>query len=1159
MVKPPRVKAPPPSNFELDSEPESDLVSASNIKTEPNEELEALIGSAGLSSGEAASEDSGDEDEDEGDDDDGGNDDDEDDDEDDYDDGEPLPPRQVFKSAVLAPNIRSEGPSKVAARSNDSTSSDDDNNDDESSSSSSSDGDSSSDSDSESESDGDNETTWAQKTSAKIPKDRAGPSSKAAAAKAKVWVPGNDGGDDSNASDDASDSSPSSSSGSDSDSEEDEETSVAKKVALSDNDAPASGLVANADEIESSDDEYEDIPSTLPPGTQPDVQSEDTDEAAQTAGVAAEEDEEAPAEGLENNQSKQTSEDEAAAVPATPDEAPEPEPAPSAKRASWQRAKKQVAKVPYTPDAAANDNDEAANGEPAKEETEAPPSARSSRKRKRATIETPENDGNENPLTPASRSSKKQSLMQTPASRSSAAAANGGRSSTKKGPQGNFTPREVSMLEAAAAKYMEENNVSQSDFNVMVHENAQKHTALWNDITSDFPDKKRLQVILRCRRIFHNFKQQYRWTEEEDAELADLVSRHGNKWQVIAGVMDRSSEDVRKRWEERVVCGDKVLLSYWRFDEERTLGQIVGRLLREIQSTRKQDLATIHPDSVRDIPWQVVSERMGHTRTARQCRSKWRAIQEAYHFNPDGEFVGPPPPSELSNSQIKAEKMHARFLKNGSSTPAKSSPLRPPAAAKAPKTHLPLLGIASEENGITVPETGRPITKRTRQQVLAMSNEDKYRLVLSIRDSNVGRLDKIPWTKLVDVSYRKQYDRAARELVWSRLRRSVPNHNRKSVRQVCDYLIKEYDADDKLGQAWDIDFDDETQGEEGPTDGDDDDDNAPTVRSTSAIVKAIAAAKSKRQVTNKVASAKSFKSNEFVAESDSEQGESEVEPEEVAEAVARPRTRGGAKAAKVNGRLNGDAEKHVSESEAEEEVRLSRAARATPAAASRPKGQGAKTTRGQVLLDPYLDIEGASTPSNSQAKPSQEDDIEYVADDEDGARRRDREASVDLSMGDKLSSAQAGGDSGAQEEPELELPLTLSLSPSLAQNKPTARSRPLPISKQKRGDNGPESDSPSEARPALASRFQQQSNIPASSSKTALTPLRPGHVRRTKKRSLNSATWHADMGDNEDGGADDIEEVSDADKGGYSGFSAISGLVKNAFMSRKRPRQNGGR
>ncbi|KAL1896805.1 RNA polymerase I enhancer binding protein [Sporothrix stenoceras] len=1192
MAKPTQRVATPPSESGSDSE-----ITESNIKAEPDEEEASRSQSFGISSSRALSSndnDESEEDDDEEDSDDDkvkGEEDDEDEDSDDDDEDEDAPAlaRKPFKSAPARTPFKSAPPKPAAPATKASTSS--------SSSSSSDDDDDEDGDDSSSGSDSNDE-------------DDKSASEKPTSSKAKGKASVKNAEDSSSDSDsDDSDSSSDSDSDSDSDSNEaEDEDTKAKNVKAEEAEEPSASEeaddtvvtapeAADNDEVNSSDDDLEDIPNKLPPGTLPDVKGDEDVDMADAPDAPEEsekaESEEPSAEQTPDEDEPQLPQQPIAKAPAADSPAPEePEPETKSTRASRQRSKRQVAKKPFISSqeqaAAAEEaptatgNEAVANGEltaaaedvPGSQEEAAtldePPATKSSRKRKRVAVDVSEQaEAAEDPETPAPRSTKKRAAVRTPASRLSIAASAGGGSSNKKGPQGNFEPREVAMLEAAAARYMEENLMSQADFNEMVHDNAQKHSAFWDFMSSDFQNKKRLQVILRCRRIWHNFKQRYHWTEGEDAELAELVGKHGNKWLVIGAAMDRSSEDVRKRWDERVACGDKAIMSYWRFEEENRLGQIVGQILREVQGSRNQDTSTLQPSAVRDIPWHVVSERMDHTRTARQCRIKWRLIHDAYHFNDDGEFVGPPRPDELSNSQIKAERAFAGLT---SSTPASAK------KSKAKKAHgddedgtssgsrisLPLLGITPEEDGRTVPETKRPINDKTRQQVKSMTTEDKHYLILEVRKSNVGREDKIPWNRVGSVIFRKKYSRAARELVWSRLKRSVPNYNRKSIRQICDYLIKEFDANAAVGQAWDMDFDDPENDItlEGPAPAEEaaeeaaEETGSSAMPSSGAIVHAMAAAKgrSKKPTTTygkrgarAGVNGNAPKSAEFVAESDSDEAEANggQATEETTETSKQPRTRKGRAT-----RVNGNTEKHVSESE--NEVALAeqangtgkrRAARLADAAATR-----AKTVK--ALTDIYSDIEGASEASNSQPNTQSQEDIEDA--DKDDTRRRARAASVDLSMGEQLSGAEDGDGQGEgqEEEGDGELPLTLSLSPGMARHKPTTRSRPLNVSKQRRGD-GPETNGTEQA-----SRFLPTEGGSASTPSNKLTPLRPGEVRRTKKRSLNSAQWRAEPGSDEEGGdatniTDDIEEVSEHDRPrpGASASESLTARAARAAMA----------
>ncbi|CAK7269037.1 RNA polymerase I enhancer binding protein [Sporothrix epigloea] len=1181
-----RVKAPPPPESDSESGSESSSESsyssipaynAINTKAKPERKSQSsqfIRDAASESDGsdDSESDDGTDGDEDE----DGESDGDEEDEEDDEDSYQP-PQRQVFTSSIVNPssqpapvvgtqqssNARSH--SSIKAPGNDTTS---DENEDESEAHSSTTSDDSSSSDSESEDDDGASDSNASVTAATSKADAV---AKVSAPVAQASTSHSSSEDDSGDSDDSSSSSSSGDSDSDS-SEDDSDAKGAHEETPAEEAVPESPAKRNEADVESSDDEMEDIPFILPPGTTADVVKGSADEDAEASGAvegddAPEEDSEEPRE----SRPVRTSDAEQRISPNLSGPSPEPEQAPVVAQSLAsnirKRPRKQVSKksfiasqLPAPESAADHESSNAApvtNSQPLPDpEPSSLPSAASPRKRKRATIEVPEREHDATTPAAGPRNEENSTTMRSQHSTPSAAASvrGGGGGSTRRGPQGNFTTEEVERLEAAAARYMNENQLSQPEFNALVHQNAQKHTAMWDQIIIEFPDKKRLQVILRCRRIFHNFKQLYHWSDEQDVELAELVAKHGNKWQDIASAMGRSSEDVRKRWNERVVCGQSALQSYWRFDEEQRLGQVVGELLREIQTARKLDATTVDLDTVRDMPWLTVSERMDHTRTARQCRTKWRAIQDAYHFNADGEFVGPAPPTELSNSQIKAEKLHKRLLKVGATTPVKKVPPKTPpktprvttkppetpnssADRSASKSQLSLLGIAPREDGLRVPETARPINDLARKQVRSMTTEDKYRLVKSIHDSNVGREDKIPWSRLVDASFRRRYGRAARELVWSRLKRAVPNYQRKSLRQICEQLFQEHDANAKLGHGWDMDFDSEIEGEVAPSD---DGDRATGLPSTNAIVQAIAAAQRKP-------SARASKGDQAVTEPESDNDEAgndgdksagESTPmDKAVEVLVQPRTqREYTKAAWADGGADGDSEKHISESEAEAVVETHPrwSAQPTRRATAEANGQSGKLGREQALVAPFMDMENASTSPDSQKQALLADEIEDVdGDDDDGSGRRSRAASVDLSLGKKLSSM--AGPEGDENRDGPEPASTLTLSPGLAHSQPTVRSRPLVVPEQGTGSPAPAQ------RPARASRFQPPKS-------TALSPLLPDGTHHTK-RQLPSASEVEDA-------ADAIEDADEIDKGAFH-LSAISGLVRSAFTPRKRFRRNG--
>ncbi len=58
-----------------------------------------------------------------------------------------------------------------------------------------------------------------------------------------------------------------------------------------------------------------------------------------------------------------------------------------------------------------------------------------------------------------------------------------------------------------------------------------------------------------------------------DGELANLVKQHGPKWSKISGLLNRHQEDIRKRWEDHLMCGDGGKKDYWSREDEAVLIQ----------------------------------------------------------------------------------------------------------------------------------------------------------------------------------------------------------------------------------------------------------------------------------------------------------------------------------------------------------------------------------------------------------------------------------------------------------------------------------------------------------------------------------------------------------------------------------------------------------
>lgn len=277
------------------------------------------------------------------------------------------------------------------------------------------------------------------------------------------------------------------------------------------------------------------------------------------------------------------------------------------------------------------------------------------------------------------------------------------------------------------------------------------HAQLWLRIFAECPDRHRQKVINITRKRFHNFVARGTWTLEQDNELASLINIHGSKWSYIAGIINRHPEDIRDRYRNYLVCGGAQKREAWDNDEEARLTRFVQDCMEAIDDMRKNE--TGNPDMMQKsyeelIDWQNISERMERTRSRLQCITKWKSMNLRIHSKE--KLVSAEPDSNISFRLDKA-----------------------------------------------------------RRQLEDMPDTEKYRLVLAINSTSAPTAVKIPWQRLCDKQFRSLWHRSTQELVWSRLVKSVPGSDMRTVRDCAQYLVDKYDQDGELpnigGEGWDDD------------------------------------------------------------------------------------------------------------------------------------------------------------------------------------------------------------------------------------------------------------------------------------------------------------------------------------------------------------------
>jgi hypothetical protein len=253
------------------------------------------------------------------------------------------------------------------------------------------------------------------------------------------------------------------------------------------------------------------------------------------------------------------------------------------------------------------------------------------------------------------------------------------------------------------------------------------------------PDRYRQKIINVTRKNFHNFVARGTWTPEQEAELRYLIDIHGTKWSQIAGLINRHPEDIRDRYRNYIVCGDRQRKDAWTEEEESRLTQYFIEAAEAIDDLRRSqpDRELLKKSYEELIDWQNISERMDRTRSRLQCITKWKAMNLKTNGKDKVQSLQP-------NSQITFK------------------------------------------------------LEKARRQLHDMPETERYRLVLAIQGTAAGTESKIPWQKLIDKQFRTKYKRPTQYLLWTRLKQTVPGHDSKTVRDIAQELIHRYEQDGGL-------------------------------------------------------------------------------------------------------------------------------------------------------------------------------------------------------------------------------------------------------------------------------------------------------------------------------------------------------------------------
>jgi hypothetical protein len=308
--------------------------------------------------------------------------------------------------------------------------------------------------------------------------------------------------------------------------------------------------------------------------------------------------------------------------------------------------------------------------------------------------------------------------------------------------KGKITDAEAAVIKLALARFRDMHDVTESEQNDLIQSNAQsgKAASLWAWVLPELPDRGRMSVIRYCRRKYHNYAKRGGWSPEEDEDLRLAFEKKPNKWKEIAAILDRHPEDVRDRYRNYLICGDKMKKDTWSEQEENDLRNAVAKFFEKELASRREQMEqdpSLHLSldlTDDDIQWPIISEYMGRTRSRLQCSSKWKLLRER---------EAPPP-----NYVIEDLQMTTSWRRD-----------------------------------------------RAEQDYRAMKVGDKYRLICAIRDSRAGRESKIPWSRLVDEEYRKTFGSMLIKVCWLKLKASVRGNENMALQDIVDRILERFERE----------------------------------------------------------------------------------------------------------------------------------------------------------------------------------------------------------------------------------------------------------------------------------------------------------------------------------------------------------------------------
>lgn len=243
-----------------------------------------------------------------------------------------------------------------------------------------------------------------------------------------------------------------------------------------------------------------------------------------------------------------------------------------------------------------------------------------------------------------------------------------GKTITPKG--GKFSASESALVKEAVEKYCQSHGVTSSRLCSDADNRTDHLRGAWMEIAQALPHRTVQSVYRHGLRILHPFKRGT-WSEEETKQLMLYVSTLGKKWSEIQGKLNRSADSCRDKYRE---FHQDYTKGKWGTEDSQKLEKLVRGYLKVGDDVSLKELGNIAEDNRDQIPWSVISEKMGN-RSRLSCFKRFQ-LMTGTKTNYAKKAAIAMVTEATTNAAITAESETKKRKREVSSVPVVQSPVK---------------------------------------------------------------------------------------------------------------------------------------------------------------------------------------------------------------------------------------------------------------------------------------------------------------------------------------------------------------------------------------------------------------------------------------------------------------------------------------------------